>query len=485
MATTIQAQDVHEVIHADTHGVEPIPAADRDSTGPQQMWIWAGANIAPINWTLGALGIVLGLGLWETIAIVVLGNLIGVGLFSAFTVMGYRTGVNQMVLSRSAFGRRGAYLPSLLAFVMIMGWIGVNTYFPVKIAVAILGRLGVPDTTLTNFIVVTAIMLIQVGIGVYGFYVISVFEKYTVPITAAIIVLMSLLAWTRPHVVNWGLTTQLSPGAHFASITGLVTAIGVGWGISWFTWASDYSRFVRPEVGARRVFGYSFIGMYLPTVWLAILGATIASVSQSTDPARMVSAVFGGTISILVLFAVLHGPIATNILNVYSSSLAGLSMGIRIPRMVLAVITGIVGYLVTLYFLYQPSFANSFDNWMVGLVLWLSAWGGVMLADYYIKRKGHIDVAALYDAPERSVYGDINWNAIIAFILALVGGWLFEYGLVAQLQGPISARLLNGADLSWLVGLVLGGGVYLLLENTRGTRRAGTPTPVSEPVATR
>src|ERR1700730_17449325 len=99
---------------ADVHSVEPIPEADRDSTGPQQMWIWAGANIAPVNWTLGALGIVLKLGLWETIAVIVLGNLIGCAIFAAFTVIGHKTGVNQMVLGRSAFGRRGAYLPSAL-----------------------------------------------------------------------------------------------------------------------------------------------------------------------------------------------------------------------------------------------------------------------------------------------------------------------------------------------------------------------------------
>jgi nucleobase:cation symporter-1, NCS1 family len=46
-------------LRIDVHRIEPIPEADKDSTGPQQMWIWAGANIAPINWALGALGIVL------------------------------------------------------------------------------------------------------------------------------------------------------------------------------------------------------------------------------------------------------------------------------------------------------------------------------------------------------------------------------------------------------------------------------------------
>src|SRR5437016_9115052 len=157
-------------LRADIHSNEPIPDADRDSTGPQQMWIWAAANIAPINWALGALGIVLKLGLWETIAVIVLGNIVGCAIFSAFVVMGHKTGVNQMVLSRSAFGRRGAYLPSALMFLMTLCWIGVNTYFPVKIAVAILGQFGIADTWLTNFVVITVVMVLQVLIGVYGFY---------------------------------------------------------------------------------------------------------------------------------------------------------------------------------------------------------------------------------------------------------------------------------------------------------------------------
>src|ERR1700687_1608405 len=155
-------------LRADIHSIEPIPDADRDSTGVQQMWIWAGANIAPVNWALGALGIILKLGLWETIGVIVVGNLFGCAIFAAFTVMGHKTGVNQMVLSRSAFGRRGAYLPSALMFLMTLGWIGVNTYFPVKIAVAILGQFGISDTWLTNLVVITLVMVIQVLMGIYG-----------------------------------------------------------------------------------------------------------------------------------------------------------------------------------------------------------------------------------------------------------------------------------------------------------------------------
>lgn len=452
----------HEV-RLDVHSIEPIPEKDKDSTGWQQFWIWAGANIAPINWALGALGIVLGLGLIETIVIVVVGNIIGCAIFAAITVMGHKTGANQMVLSRSAFGRRGGYLSSWMQFLMTMGWIGVNTYFPTLLIVGILGKVfNVEDTFFVKFVVVTIIMALQVGIGVYGFYLIRSFEKYTVPVTATIMLLMSILAWSRSGVVDWGLQSTLSGAAHFSSITGLMTAIGVGWGISWVTWASDYSRFVPRSVPSRTVFWYSYWGMFIPTVWLAILGASIASVTVDTDPAKLVTSVFGGFMAVLVMLLVAHGPIATNILNVYSSALAAASAGIRASRRTLGLVAGIVGYVVTLYFIGHQQFASDFDSWMVGLVLWMSPWAGVVLADFYLLRKQNILVPELYAEPDRSGYGDVNWIGIGAFVAGLVAGWLFEFGLVTPLQGPISKNLLSGADLSWLVGVMVAGAVYLI-----------------------
>ena len=41
------------------------------------------------------------------------------------------------------------------------------------------------------------------------------------------------------------------------------------------------------------------------------------------------------------------------------------------------------------------------------------------------------------------------------------------------LQGPISTKLLAGADLSWLVGIVVAGGLYLIL----GRRAAPAAVP--------
>src|SRR5499427_3236780 len=203
--------------------------------------------------------------------------------------------------------------------------------------------------------------------------------------------------------------------------------------------------------------------MLVPTVWLAILGATLASVTLDTDPAKMVSAVFGGVTSLLVLLMVLHGPIATNILNVYSAALAALSAGVQLSRTAIALIVGIASYLVAIYFVFEPSFAKAFDNWMISLLLWMSPFAGVILADFFIARRQEIDVDELYKDPDRSAYGDINWGAIVAFFAGLVAGWSVEDGLVPALQGPIATKLLAGADLSWLVGIVVSGALYLVL----------------------
>ncbi len=98
------------------------------STVAHQFWIWMGANIAPINWVLGALGISLGLSLWQVIAVLVLGNLIGMAVFGFFVLMGQQTAVSQMVLSRAAFGRRGAYLPAAMQGLLAVGWCAINTW---------------------------------------------------------------------------------------------------------------------------------------------------------------------------------------------------------------------------------------------------------------------------------------------------------------------------------------------------------------------
>jgi nucleobase:cation symporter-1, NCS1 family len=452
-----------EEVRFDEHGIEPIRAEDRDSTPLRQFWIWAGANIAPINWILGALGpTVFGLSLVETMLVIIVGNAVGCALFGLFCIMGYRTGVNQMVLSRAAFGRRGAYLPATAQLLMTMGWLGVNTWVVLDLVLGIFKQIGYDNPgTGTKYAVGIGIMIVQVLIAIVGFYLIQSFEKYTVPVAAAFMVVISILAWTKVDVV-WSHST-VSGGDKWTSITQLMTAIGVGWGITWLTWSSDYTRFFRPGTGERKVFWSTSLGVFIPTIWLAFVGASVASVTANADPANVVTAAFGTGVSILVLFVVMHGPVATNILNLYSASLAALSLDIKVKRWIVTVIVSLVGLATLIAFIQRDKFAHDFDNWLASVVVWISAWGGVMLVDYFLFRRGRIDVDALYADPRESIYGDVNWAAVVAAIVGLVAGWAWEYGLVGFMQGPL-AKATNNTDLSWLAGFVVSGGLYYVLR---------------------
>ncbi len=460
----------------DVHGVEPVPEHGRDSSAMDQWWIWVGANVAPINWVLGALGITLGLSLWETLVVIAAGNAIGCAVFGAFNLMGHRTGVNQMVLGRAAFGQRGAIIPGVIQGVLTMGWVGVNTWVILDLAVAMLGELGIHGGAGLKYLVAAVVMALQLGLAVVGFYAIRSFEKYTVPATVLVMAVMTVLSLTQVDL-RWSGGTAEGGREKFTAITQLLTAIGVGWGVSWVPYSADYSRFVAPQVPARRVFWATALGMYVPTVWLAALGACLAGAGKGGDPSQLVIASFG-TMALPVLLLIMHGPVATNILNLYSCSLAALTVGVRVARWKVTLLAGAVATGALLLFMRSPSFAESFDHWMASILVWISPWAGVMLVEYYVLRRGRVDVASLYaqDGPA--------WRprALAALGAGIVAGWCWQYGLVPAMQGPL-ARALGDTDFSWLSGGLVAGGLHYLLarQERRKARSGGTPAAPEVP----
>ena len=363
--------ELDEALHVERHNsIEPVPEACRDAKPLHQFWIWGGANIAPINWVLGALGIVLGLGFWDTVLALALGNLLGVALFGSFVLMGQRTGVTQMVLSRSAFGRRGGYLPALFQIIIPTGWIAINTWIILELCSTLLVRLGLPGDTLMKLALVLVIMGVQVGLATLGFNAIRTFEKWTVPPTLLVLAGMSIVAWTTGHI-DWGFAGHAHGVARWTAISQVMTAIGIGWGIGWLPYASDYSRFVSRGTSRRRLFAAAALGQFIPVMWLGVLGASIATTGTGADPAVIIVRTFGA-LSIPVLLLIIHGPIATNILNVYSTSVGGArgrhqgpAPGADRDRR-----RGRDGF--TLVLVFAGSLANNVDSWLSGVVAWVS-----------------------------------------------------------------------------------------------------------------
>ncbi len=448
--------------------LQPIPESARVNSVSGQFWIWCGANIAPINWVLGALGINLGLGLRDTLIVLILGNLIGMSLFGLFVLMGQRTGVTGLVLSRGAFGRRGNYLPATVQASLAIGWCAVNTWIVLDLVMALFGKLGIVDPDAKNYaakiIVATLLMTIQVAISWLGYRAISVFERWTVPPTILVLVVMSVVAWFFLDI-NWSYAgppgAVLSGGERLAAMTAIMTAIGIGWGITWFTYAADYSRFVSTKMPRRKLYLASTLGQFIPVVWLGLLGATLATKNGAVDPGQLIVENFGA-LAIPVLLLVLHGPIATNILNIYTFSVATQALDIKLPRRTLSMMTGVLAMVVVIFFIFQENFATVLDTWLIGLVAWVATWGGIMLVHYYLIEKGNVQVDRLFDPVGTKRLPDVNWAGYVAFGSGIFATWLFMYGLTPVLQGPIAVAM-GGVDLSWLAGGLTSAAVYAVL----------------------
>ena len=474
--------------------LQPIPEDVRTHRVSGQFWIWCGANIAPINWVLGALGIALGLGLRDTLIVLVLGNLIGMAVFGLFVLMGQRTGVTGMVLSRAAFGRRGAYLPAAIQACLAIGWCAVNTWIILDLVMALLGKIGLVDPAADNYgwkiLVAALIMVIQVAISWAGYKAIATFERWTVPPTIVVLIAMSVVAWTQLDI-DWGYAGPagqvLTGTARWVAMSGVMTAIGIGWGITWFTYAADYSRFVSREVPKRKLYLASTLGQFIPVVWLGILGATLATKNGSLDPGALIVGNFGA-LAIPVLLLVIHGPIATNILNIYTFTVAAQALDVKVERRKLSLVVGVLAMGAVLFFIFQGNLASTLDTWLIGIVAWIAAWGGIMLVHYYKFERGDLNTARLFDPPGGRRLPNINWATMASFALGVFATWLFLYGLTPALQGWV-ATAMGGLDLSWLAGSLVAAGSYAVLGGPYYRRHYSSGSDVvsekAEPVAVR
>ena len=431
-----ERQELSEAVHIDPHGIDPIPDADRDSTPVQQFWIWAGANIAPINWVLGGIGVsLLGLSLIETIVVVVLGNLVGCAIFGAFCILGHRTGVNQMVLSRSAFGRRGAYVPGVAQLLLTMGWVGVNTWVVLDLTLGVLSEIGIDGGTGLKYVIGFALMAVQVVIAIYGFYLIRTFEKYTVPVAAVVMLAMSVLAWTKSDVA-WT-DSQVQGVDKLASISQLLTAIGDRLGdlVADLLFGLHALRLAQVQRPAG-VLGHR--ARHVPADGVAGGARRVSGPRWGTDsdPSTLVSAAFG-----VMAVPVAPADPARADRHQHPQPLLVLA-GRAVDRLEDRALEdhgdrgGDRGASCWSRSSSPTASRKSFDQWIVSIVVWISPWAGITLVEYFVLRRGKVDVPALYEPPEKSPYGDINWVAIIALVAGLAAGWAWQFGARRADAGP-------------------------------------------------
>src|SRR3954465_1813007 len=121
MTDQLDAQQTR-ALSGETNGLNVIPDADRKGRPSQLFWPWFAANVSVLGLSYGAFALGFGISFWQAALAGVIGVVFWFLLCGLIALAGKRGSAPTMVLSRAAFGVRGNKLPSLVSWLLTVGW---------------------------------------------------------------------------------------------------------------------------------------------------------------------------------------------------------------------------------------------------------------------------------------------------------------------------------------------------------------------------
>ncbi|MHB1981580.1 MAG: purine-cytosine permease family protein [Sulfobacillus sp.] len=438
---------------AETHSIEPIPESERHGKPRDLFTLWFSANMQITTIALGAVFYFIGLSLPWAILAIVIGNLIGAIFMAYHSAQGPVIGVPQMIQSRAQFGFYGALLPLVLVVVMYLGFFALSSALGGQ---ALAGLASMPVTPAIIILgVITALM------AVFGYDLIHAYQRYVSLVFLVAFVIFSVVVATSGLIPHAAWSWSGFNGGTFL----LGVMLAVTWQITYAPYVSDYSRYLKKDVGVGPTFQNSYWGTVIASVWMMILGAALTEISQKLSTVGVIGQLAGGLAGVMLLI-ILLGIIAANVLNVYGGMLTAdtiwgtfsKGVGSAIRRLVMIALVAIVGMILGV--IAEGNFNANLTNFIVFLTYFVIPWTAINLTDFYLVRHGQYDPQAFF---RPAGYGGANGMALAAYVI----GILIEIPFINSVlyEGPI-AKALGGADISWVFGLVVAGGVYLIFSKS-------------------
>jgi len=407
-------------------------------------------------------------------------------------VAGKRGSAPTMVLGRAAFGVRGNKFPSVISWMLTVGWETVLVILATLATATVFTRLGVGGGTGTEIIALIVVAALTVIGGVMGFDLIMRMQSVITVVTAVLTAVFIGLAASKIH---WH-TVAAIPSGSAQKVIGALVFVMTGFGLGWVNAAADYSRYLPRRSSGRGVIGWTAFGSSVAPVVLLVFGLLLAGSSAKLSTAIGANPI-GALTTLLptwflvpfVIVAVL-GLVGGSVLDIYSSGLALLTAGLRTPRFVAALIDGTVMIGGTIYVVFFASnFVGQFEGFLITLGVPIAAWCGIMLADIALRRRDYAE-HELYD--RRGRYGDVRPFPIAVVVVATALGWGLVINTSATwltwqgyLLGPLGLGGKTGAwafaNLGVLLALVIGFVTTLAFE--RSVVRAQESAPGLEPAA--
>jgi nucleobase:cation symporter-1, NCS1 family len=465
-AASVSTVEAHP-LQIESNGINVISDAERKGHPRDLFWPWFAANVSVLGLSYGAFVLGFGISFWQAVVVGLAGIIISFLLCGFIAVAGKRGSAPTMVLGRAAFGVRGNKFPSLISWLLTVGWETVLVILATLATAEVFQRLGWGGGTGTKVVALIVVVGLTIFGGVMGFDLIMRMQTVITLVTGVLTVMFCILVVNHIH---WHTVTAIHGGTAQELIGALVFMM-TGFGLGWVNVAADYSRYLPRNSSGGGVVWWTTFGSAVAPIFLFIFGLLLAGSSASlssaigADPIGALANLLPTWFLIPFVIVAVLGLIGGSVLDIYSSGLALLTLGLRVPRFVAALVDGTVMTLGAIYVVFVAhNFVGQFEGFLITLGVPIAAWCGIMLADIGLRRRDYAETE-LYDP--RGRYGDIRWFPVGVIVVSTVIGW----GLVTNssaswltwqgyLLGPFGLGGKTGAwayaNLGVLVALVIG-----------------------------
>jgi NCS1 family nucleobase:cation symporter-1 len=433
--------------------IDYVPDAERHGGLASQFSLWLGANLQITAIVTGALAVVLGGDVFWSLIALLAGQLAGGAVMALHGAQGPQLGLPQMISSRVQFGVYGAIIPLVAVCLMYVGFSASGT---VLAGQAVGQLLGVDDG-----VGIAIFGCLIVIVTLFGYRLIHLLGRVSSVIgVAAFVYMFSRLS--ASHDVAALLATR-----HFSLNQFLLSmSLSASWQIAYGPYVADYSRYLPRTTRGPAIFAAVGLGSVLGSQIAMTFGVFAAALSGKAFEHHEVAYIVGlgstGTVAALLFFCIAFGKVTVTSLNAYGSFMSMATIvsafrrGLRVSMFQrLCYIIAMVGLSTLLALLGRHSFLKGFEAFILLLLAVFTPWSAINLVDYYCFTRSRYDVPALSDPDGR--YGRWNRTGIAIYIVGILVQVPFLS--TAFYTGPLVAAL-GGADISWIVGLIVPGALY-------------------------
>lgn len=448
------------------HTIGYIPPEDRHGKVKDLFTLWFGGNIAPLPIVTGALGVqIFHLNLlWGIVAILV-GHLIGGILMALHSAQGPQMGIPQMIQSRAQFGSIGSLLVVIIAGIMYVGFFASNIILAGKSLHGV-----VNDVPVSAGIIVGAIG--SGIIGIIGYRCIHILNRIGTWVLGISTVVGFIYILSHIHTGDFLTRGEFNLSGWLATVS-----LAALWQIAFAPYVSDYSRYLPADVPVASTFWATYLGSTLGSSLAFIFGAVaVLATPVGTDTMDAVSLACGALGPFMLLLFLLS-VISHNALNLYGAVLSIITLVQTfawrwIPtgksRAALSVVVLILCSIAAIGT--SKDFIGHFVDLVLALLVVLVPWTAINLIDFYLIHRGKYDIASIFRV-DGGIYGYYNPHALIAYAVGIAVQIPFMNTPIYT--GPVS-HYINGADLSWLVGMLVTSPLYYWLASRDSAYRRQT-----------